>query len=318
MQKDITIIKAETLLLYAFKKQFSLGVTYGLSEEQFQDIITELENKTSNDSSIYARSVKVQYEGFESAIKEANKINSNLYDGIRLEIKDNKKWAIATYELKEGDYKSYRVDLYPAQLKILDDILEKKICTKSFKILDFSKVSDKKKYIAKKVAAFFINDLIERYVKHEVEEKRWPMQCKDVDEYIFKRNIAECIDQKGTAQVFKAAYVHAITTILQMLAQKEDKEEIKISNNPRYLLAHANFKNLIMKEEFKFLQAFVHHEYKMHDASITVTIKDDAKYSKSACVFSDPYGEWSDDYKHSQGIIGDDYVYLMDSRTDKW
>ena len=30
------------------------------------------------------------------------------------------------------------------------------------------------------------NDLIERYVKHEVEEKRWPRQCKDIDEYIFK------------------------------------------------------------------------------------------------------------------------------------
>lgn len=168
--------------------------------------------------------------------------------------------------------------------------------------------------ISKKVASFFINDLIERYVKSRISKGYWPSQCRDIDRYIFARDIGKYIDENGTVDTFKKAYLYAIDAVC-MLLKEEKTEKLEISNNPYHMLAHANFLKLIMTEELSFLKQFSYNKYQVRDEAITVTIsKNKVKFKSSACVFSDPYEQWSDDYEYKEGDIGTQFVEIMKKR----
>lgn len=81
------------------------------------------------------------------------------------------------------------------------------------------------------------------------------------------------------------------------------------------MLAHANFLKFFIPEELSFLRQYVHHSYEERDSVITVTIsQNEVTFQSSTCVFSDPYGDWSDDYNYKKGIIGMHPVEIMEKR----
>ena len=315
-KKEIINVKAESILAQYCRTLLTSGITIGITEKMYNDFVNELVNKVNTDTSEYTRGIRVEPDSFENIVQRMNKIHSERVVGVRLKsiIDDdgNKMFiALPTYELKEWRYDEFKTGLYGGQDKIFKEILQAKIASQ---ILPESKVISKKDDIAKKVASFFVNDLIARYVESRISKGYWPSQCRDIDKYIFDRDIGKSIDENGTADTFKKAYLHAVDEVCLLLAD-EEAETIEISNNPYHMLAHANFLKFIMPEELSFLKQYVHHKYEERDAAITVTIsQNEVTFRSSACVFSDPYGEWSDDYKHEKGTIGTKSVEIMKKR----
>lgn len=315
-KKEIINVKAESILAQYFQTLLTSGITIGITEKMYNDFVNELVNKVNTDTSEYAREIRVEPDSFENIVQRMNKIHSERVVGVRLKsiiVDDGNKMFVAlpTYELKEWRYDEFKTGLYGRQDKIFKEILQAKIASQ---ILPESKVISKKDDIAKKVASFFVNDLIARYVKSRISKGYWPSQCRDIDKYIFDRDIGKSIDENGTADTFKKAYLHAVDEVCLLLAD-EEAETIEISNNPYHMLAHANFLKFIMPEELSFLKQYVHHKYEERDAAITVTIsQNEVTFRSSACVFSDSYGEWSDDYKHEKGTIETKSVEIMEKR----
>lgn len=311
MSKEIINIRPESILAQYFHALLTSGITSGITEKMYNDFVDELVNKSE-----LAHEIMIKPDSFENIVERMNKICSERVIGVQLESiigEDGNKMFIAlpTYKLRKWGYGQFRTDLYGCQQEIFEAILQNRIASQ---FPTESKVVSEKSDIAKKVASFFINDLIERYVKSRISEGYWPSQCRDIDKYIFARDIGNYIDESGTADTFKKAYLHAIDEVCLLLANKKT-ETIKISNNPYHMLAHANFLKFVMPEEFSFLKQYVHHEYEMYDTAMTVTISpNEVKFQSSSCVFSDPYGEWSDDYKYEEGTIGTQSVEIMEKR----
>lgn len=316
MKKEIINIKAESILAECFRSLLTTGITIGITEKMFNEFVNELVNKLNINSSEFASEIMIKPDSFENIVERMNKIHSERVIGVQLEsiIGDggNKMFiALPTYELKKWEYRQFETGLYGREKRIFDAILQDKIVSQ---FPNESKIVSEKSDIAKKVASFFVNDLIERYVKSRISKGYWPSQCRDIDKYIFDRDIGKCIDENGTADIFKKVYLHAINEVCLLLSDKK-AETIEISNNPYHMLAHANFLKFVIPEDLSFLKQYVYHKYEEHDAAITVTIsKNEVKFRSSACVFSDPYGEWSDAYKYEKGTIGAQSVEIMEKR----
>ena len=202
---------------------------------------------------------------------------------------------------------------------IVDKTLEQNIKVSNLSEYPLSRINDDNFETSKKVAAYFVNDLIERYLKNRVENRSWPKQCNDADEYIFKRNIGRVIDENGTKENFKKAYYQAIRIIAESLENKQSLSDIVIiSNNSNKCLAYANYLKIVTPETLSFLMRYRYNEYQLRNASIDVSvINNQAKFETSECVYSDPYGEWSDDYSQKKGTINDVPVLVMEKRIGK-
>lgn len=311
------VIKPESILAQCFSVLLKNGITNGITENMYNDFVDEFSKKVNIYSSRFGDEIIVEPDSFENIVQRMNKIHSSTEDGIRLEtiIGDgDKKELIAfpNYNLARWKYDLFNMRLFESQEKIFKDTILSKSTQyfPTFSMEIIKEIPD----VAKKAASFFVNDLIERYVKSRISKGYWPSQCRNVDEYIFKRNIGKCIDEAGTIETFKKAYVYAINVVCLLIAD-EKKDTIEISNNPYNMLAHANFLKFVMPEEFSFLKPYVYNEYEEHDVAITLTIfQNRVKFRSSACVYSDPYGEWSDEYKYEKGEIGNQPVEIMERR----
>lgn len=319
-KKEIINVKSESILAQYFKALLKNGITIGITEKMYNDFVDEFVSKVNTDDSEFARNIIIESYSFENIVKIVNTMNKPYFSSvevIRLETiisSDNKKTLIAfpTYDLKEWNYELYKLGLFGRQQKIFEGIMKSKI--ESYFPTSNVKIISERLDVAKKVASFFINDLIERYVKFRISKGYWPSQCKDIDKYIFDRDIGKYIDESGTAETFKKLYLHAINVVSLLLEDKKT-DTIKISNDPYNMLAHANFLKFIMPEKFSFLKQYIHNKYEERDAAITVTISQNkVEFTSSACVFSDPYGEWSNEYKNERGDIGNKSVEIMEKR----
>lgn len=173
--------------------------------------------------------------------------------------------------------------------------------------------------VAKKAAAYFINDLIERYLKDRIQKKCWPIQCGNADEFVFNRNIGQLIDENGTKENFKTAYYQAIRVITELLeAKQHSNEKVLFSNNNAKCLAYSNYLKMLISKPLSFLLEYRYNLYEFRNASINISIlNNEVKFQNSECIYSDPYDAWSDDYKTADGTINDVPVHVMEKRIGK-
>lgn len=318
-KNDVIIVKPENILAQYFRTLLENGITQGITVRMYNELVDELVRRINSDTSEYCQKIKVERTSFKNIVQE---VNERLWSrAVSIKLKNTtvngKKTLIAlpTYELKRWGYDKFKTGLYGRQEDFLEEIMKEKM--KSQFITPGKKFISKRSDIAKKVASFFVNDLIERYVKSQINEGHWPSQCGDIDKYIFDRDIGKYIDVNGTAEIFKMAYLHAIDGV-DLLLENNKKEAIQISNDPYYMLAHANFLKLIMKEELAFLKQYIHHEYTLNDSTLIVTISSsEVLFKSNTCTFSDPYEEWSDEYETNKGTIGMKSVEIMEKRIGK-
>lgn len=313
-EKNI-IIENERAILEILNFKLKNGITTGISENDYDAFIELLIYGIKKDE--YEKNKKIIYEK-----KPFKELCDNVDKKIRPSYKNNVLYVTyqkgiikPTYDLKLPEWREYY--LFEDTYSLRNRLVEKSL--KNFIKVDFSssktsliKVENEKLNLAEKVGAFFVNDLITRYIKNSIEKKRWPSQCSDADKYIFDRDIASLIDEKGTKKTFKFAYYQAIRVIVEMMKKNN---EIRLSNDDSNVLAYANFLKMLAPYDLRFLKEYKYDKYEMHNASIEVTIKEnEAKLKTYTCADCDPYDDFGDSYTSEDMIINNNPVQVMKKR----
>lgn len=298
------VINLEKLIITYLSEMLESGITSGVTEEDFFCFVEKLENEFNY--------TIIEKCSFENIICKANEFYFKSEAGILMVSEAEKNIAKPTYHLKKVDKVN---ELWPRHYTVLKNVIAEKTEIIQYNFDMIERFPGKIISVANKVAAVYVNDAINRYVKSKIDDGRWPRQCSDIDEYIFKRDIARYIDEEGTRKTLHEAYIHAIAAVCNIMHLKSGEGVIEFSNDKRNLLAYANFKQLYLPEQFGFLGRFVYSEYEIKNKQINLAINvETVSFSTLSCTYSDPYGEWSDEFEHKSGLVDDRAVEIMKKR----
>lgn len=319
MTQNIIKLKNEKILLEYLYNKLLHGNIKEITSSEYFNFIEELVERINKDESEFKKEVTYKKQSFEEIVNNVNLLTKTYYADKNIKLsKDlitDQEIIIPTYGLTRINYHDYKSDLYGRQLDIYKELLKESIICDEICDFPLDKESDKKANIAKRVTSVFINDLIDRYVIYKISENRWPKQCQNVDEYIFKRDIASLIDENGTKQIFQKLYLHALSMTLKMISKINDLDMIKFSNNPNNVLAYANFYKMISPQEFDFIKQFVYDRYEINNSSINVTVNESKVTFKTiTCSNSDEYEYDDDTYDIKEGNVSDKQVKIMEKR----
>ncbi|MDD2518529.1 MAG: hypothetical protein PHG18_01410, partial [Bacilli bacterium] len=296
------------------------GITEGITEEDYNSFLNTLIEIINSDKSDYALRINPPVETFSNIAEKAMQKTVSSYDKKINGLKFEKGTLYPNYNLRILDWSDYKLFRgYGRGQDLMKKTLDEYIKVPNLSDYSLNKSNDENFEISKKIAAYFINDLVERYLKSRIENGNWPKQCNNSDEFIFEKNIGKVINEQGTKENFEKAYYQAIRVITELLENRDfSNDKLIISNNSKMCLAYANYLKMIVPETLSFLLQYRYNEYKLRNARIEVTVENNqAKFETSECVFSDPYGEWSDDYSQKKGIINDIPVKVMEKRIGK-
>ena len=255
------VIRPENLLLAYLNYLLLNGYTDGITEEEFFKFVDEINYEFLKDDT----KCEVEKDSFLSIVDAANSLNNiNSNRRIYTQVVDKKLTVLPTYDLKIDTEHDYLLSLGFSynQIKVLYKVLSSKIANCWYEFTDFKDVSKAEYELARVVGAFLINNLIVRYIKFETINGRWPVQCSDIDTYIFKKNIASYINLPGTSTIFEMLYLQAIKVVYELLINNKNSEQIMLSTYPENCLAYANYKKILMPIEFIFLQELEEHTLK--------------------------------------------------------
>ena len=315
MEERIFKIEQDKLLLNILYDILSRGVTKGITEKQYFNILNKTVAALKKDKLFRLYEIKIEEGDIQEIVKCINDKNRYREAGLILKKQGNNTIILPTYDFRKSEYNEDSLGWYPRQEDIFDDVVKKIIPSYKGSSIKLSSVSPPKLDLAKKVAAFFINDTIERYVDSEIEEGSWPKQCKDIDEYIFKRDIASVIDAKGKRKVFKRAYIEAVNVMCEII--KSPKTEVIISNDKSHLLGYANFLKMFHASGLQFLASYDYKSSRLYNPSMDVQVFNNvAICKKTICTYFDPYDD-SDEFKNENAKILQKEVEIMEKRIGK-
>ena len=305
-------LKHEQLLVNIFYYLLSKGITKPVTEKRYFAIVNET-LKRINQPWLGETYYVTEEESFEQIIAKAGALHRCTKSGIKL-YKYRGAWAaFATYDLyKVPNLHELRIKWWPRQEDVFYAVINEEMCRASSRRRKLRPLSEQEQDVAKKVASLFINEIIQKYLITSIEQNRWPKQCNNVNKYIFERNIAPCIDEKGTAELFAKLYLHAIEVVGSLI--RDNKGEFIISNRDTDVLAFANWLKLFSREEFNFLTNLKHDQYKRKDLYIKCTVSSgQATYISSKCIYEDPFDE-DRTYSRGGGKISEIEVEIMEKR----
>ncbi|MFA5459344.1 MAG: hypothetical protein WC267_02080 [Bacilli bacterium] len=300
------------------------GIPEGITEKDYFDFRSALLKNINTDELLDTlfNSIRVvsPNETFSTIVdKAANKIIKEYGNNVSgLDLKNGTVYPNYNLRRLQGDdYSLFRNSGRAKWLR--DKTISQFVQLPNLSVYSLNDASDENFELAKKAASYLINDLIERYLRHRIKAGCWPIQCKDADEFIFNRNVGKLINEKGTKENFELAYYQAIRVIAKLLETRQrSNESVELSNNDANCLAYSNYLKILIPETLSFLLPYRYNEYELRSANITVSILyDEAKFNNSECVYSDPYGDWNDDYKKTEGTINDIPVRVMEKRIGK-
>ncbi|MDD4706481.1 MAG: hypothetical protein PHS24_04665 [Bacilli bacterium] len=178
---------------------------------------------------------------------------------------------------------------------------------------DLSSITKEQLRKSKQIAAYIVNDLMERYLEAQVESKRWPKQCRDVAEFIFDKDLGSIINVEGTKSNFLDLYKNAVCIIANLY---KTHDTFEISNNEYNCLAYNNFLRIV--RPFPFIRNEKYCSDKLGNKEIIIKVQgDDINLRETQCIFSDPYGDWSDEFKTENKKLGneDNFELILKKRV---
>lgn len=316
MSKETITIKNEKALLEYLYKRLSLGCTEPITEDEYFRFINLLEERVNVDDSL--EKVTFPKESFTKILSKAM-VMLQLYSGnkdvnpIMYREIDGVDAIYPTYDLKPIEYGVYKMVEQPRQMAIARTLMEELTPKIELSTYDFIKFDSLE--AAQKVVAFYINDIINRYIQDMVRLGVWPAEFTDVDKYIFEQNFSKTFNGKGTKEAFINAYIHATRIVSELKDNAHNNETIIFSNNPRNCLAYANYIKMLSPEQLQFLIKYSHKPYALNDAAIDIyTESSDARFYAEACTYYDENGDWSNQYERHSGAIGSETVKVMKKR----
>ena len=133
----------------------------------------------------------------------------------------------------------------------------------------------------------------QKYINHEAKYGRWPIHMTSISN-IFKKDLGSTLGLVGTKEYFLKFYHHLRSTLAQMI--ENENGHLIINNRESGNLAYNNLKRLLVGyENLQDMNGNIFAE--VHDTMFNLEIDNGAvKVNETTLTFSDPYGEWSDEY----------------------
>ena len=303
MQKEIILLKYMSDLL-------SNGITDGIRKDDYNKLLNLIIDTINLSSFSTLKKERISNDEFNNIVVLANKLNkiSKPGAGNAVEIKElnGKLYAEPTYSFTKND----KVDLSLEKIEIyaIKDYVSKKVNNIKLSSFAISDASSDDLHIGEIVSSYYVNDLIRRYVDDKINFGSWPKQCDDIDEYIFKRDIAKLIDEDGTVENFKIAYLQAIRVVCELIneSRKKGRVEVYMSNNDYNMLAYANYKKIVNSYKLRFLRKYDYKKYEIKNESRSISIIDDVVTSSINTVINFlPYYNSTCDIESQKTLLKD-------------
>lgn len=298
-------IKQEKILLEYLRIRLLNGITDGVNEVDYFTVADGLIKSFNTDKSA---DIRFKEEKFSDIGYNAENLTRGLYNKMQTGVIFKNNIISPTYNLRRYDFINNRILLNNTHEKIMSEYFANLI--KPLELSTYSFTTSEHNYKeAEKIAAVFINELINRYLKDVIKKGVWPNKFNDADKYIFDSNIGLHLKEKGTKEIFLLAYMNAIRTVLEL--KEENNIPIGFSNNPTYPLAYANYLKMIIPNELAFLTKY---HYSGLNKGIDVTTHNTTNYSKYHNLFPFIPCEWTKYYDFSNFIDSEGEYSIMKKR----
>lgn len=162
--------------------------------------------------------------------------------------------------------------------------------------------------VGKYLTAEIIKNIWNSHISKQVEYHKWPEQCKDIDKYLFKIDLAEIIGLKSMRKELLDFY-RVISRRIAILYQQD--KTLKISNCSGGYLARANYELLINGYQNIFGIAFGEYKSSMNIDLESSTFKESHEIDGVYMWDEDP------DIKTTTTQIGNDSVKKLVRTLDK-
>lgn len=176
------------------------------------------------------------------------------------------------------------------------------------KIDENTEVDDNDLIIGKYIAAEVISNVWDSYIKVQIKNYRWPIQCYDINKYLLEMDLAEIIGVESIKNQLIELY-NVISKRVAILYHQD--RNLKISTNSNIYLAKANYELIIEGYEKTVGIAFGDYNKSLDIDLSTLTFRE------SHVV--DMVYNWDDDpdIKVTASAIGNDSVKKMVISLDK-
>lgn len=114
------------------------------------------------------------------------------------------------------------------------------------KIDESTEVSENELSVGKYIAAEIITQIWQSYIDKQVERKAWPIQCRDINQYLFEIDLQKIIGTRPIKEELLELYTVLSRKIAIMYHLDED---LKVSSKKRSYLARANYELLVQGYE---------------------------------------------------------------------
>lgn len=162
--------------------------------------------------------------------------------------------------------------------------------------VDIETCDKKTKSVAKATALYITKFLATSYINHQVEEKNWPKRLKDLS-YIFTKDLGKTLELQGTKKYFVGFFGNTYENLLSLL--KEQNGELVLSSIRGENLEFNNLARVI--SGYPKLDGPQDVTTNETERNFRIRINDGhAVATESKLEFSDPYGEWSDEYSYKK------------------
>lgn len=114
------------------------------------------------------------------------------------------------------------------------------------RINESAEIENQNLLIGKYIAAEIITNIWNSHIDKQIQNHTWPIQCKDINKYLFETDLAEIIGTKSVKNDLIELY--SVLSKRVAILYQQDKS-LKISSYPNGYLAHANYKLLVQGYE---------------------------------------------------------------------
>lgn len=162
--------------------------------------------------------------------------------------------------------------------------------------------------VGKYLTAEIVKNIWNSHISKQVEYHKWPEQCKDIDKYLFKIDLAEIIGLKSMRKELLDFY-RVISRRIAILYQQD--KTLKISNCGGGYLARSNYELLINGYQNIFGIAFGEYKSSLDIDLASLTFKESHEIDGVYMWDEDP------DVKTTTTQIGNDNVKKLVRTLDK-
>ena len=221
-------------------------------------------------------------------------------------LSDYDKSVINTYFMDNGMSK---YDDYPGTAWEIRNIIKNYLKDQPKRVIDENmKVTDNQLLSGKYIAAEIINCIWDEYVDLELNDNKWPRQCRDINKYLIDTDLAEIIGLKSIRKELLELYKVLSKRIAVLYAQDEC---LKLSSYTNRYLERANYDLLI--NGYEKIMDIAYNKYKraleIDLSKVTIIEKQE----------EDSFCDWYDEYEviTTKKKINNNDVKILVKNIDK-